>query len=189
MTTDVSKYVSTTPCTRNPAGNACGTIVPATLKPYAAPTPSAISVNMFEWRVTIELHPRTKNGQPAHSTTGVLKINPIQLVTDMSSRPPSPMPSAMSPIVSANTGIPSAAAIQKRRVMSTSSGFGVSSASTVRGSSAIPQMGHGPGWSRTISGCIGHVYSADALTGFGADDARNDSGSALKRVRQLSWQK
>ena len=35
--------------------------------------PCAISVNMFGLRFTIEAHPRAKNGQPAHSTTGVAK--------------------------------------------------------------------------------------------------------------------
>ena len=33
--------------------------------------PSAISVNMLRFRVTTEAQPRTKNGQPAHNTTGV----------------------------------------------------------------------------------------------------------------------
>jgi hypothetical protein len=39
--------------------------------------------------------------------------------------------------------------------------FGISSSSavTVRGSSAMPQMGHEPGSERTISGCMGQVYS------------------------------
>ena len=50
-----------------------------------------------------------------------------------------------------------AAAIQNRRVMSSSSGFGSSSAVIVRGSSAMPQIGQAPGASRTISGCIGQV--------------------------------
>ena len=43
--------------------------------------------------------------------------------------------------------------------MPTSSGFGPSSRPTVRRSSAIPQIGQAGGSSRTISGCIGHVYS------------------------------
>jgi hypothetical protein len=65
----------------------------------------------------------------------------------------------MSPIARTNTGRPSAAAIHRRRVMSTSSGFGGSSTVTVRGSSAMPQIGHDPGSLFTTSGCIGHVYS------------------------------
>ena len=47
---------------------------------------------------------------------------------------------------------------QKRRVMSSSSGF-ASSMVAVRGSRAMPQMGQSPGSSRTISGCIGQTYS------------------------------
>src|SRR5258708_29587468 len=49
--------------------------------------------------------------------------------------------------------------IQKRRVMSRSSGFSSAAAVTVRGSSAMPQIGHEPGAGRTISGCMGQVYS------------------------------
>ena len=35
--------------------------------------PMAISVNMFRLRVTSDCQPRTKKGQPAHSTTGVAR--------------------------------------------------------------------------------------------------------------------
>ena len=51
------------------------------------------------------------------------------------------------------------APIQKRSDMSRSSGLSSGAAVTVRGSSAIPQIGHEPGSERTISGCIGQVYS------------------------------
>ena len=47
---------------------------------------------MFEWRFMIEAQPRSKNGQPAHSTTGVAHTRPIQFVTRRSSRPPRPIP-------------------------------------------------------------------------------------------------
>ena len=60
--------------------------------------------------------------------------------------------------MTASSGSVSAAPTQKRRVMETNSGFS-SLAETVRGSSAIPQMGQEPGASRTICGCIGQVYS------------------------------
>ena len=43
------------------------------------------------------------------------------------------------------------------RVMSTSSGSGRSSAVTVSGSSAMPQMGQPPGPFCRTCGCIGHV--------------------------------
>ena len=38
---------------------------------YAVPVPSAISVNIFRLRFTIDAQPRSKNGQPPHRTTGV----------------------------------------------------------------------------------------------------------------------
>ncbi len=57
------------------------------------------------------------------------------------------------------SGAVSATLIQKRRVMSRSSGLSSLAAVTVRGSSAMPQMGHEPGAGRTISGCMGQVYS------------------------------
>ena len=63
---------------------------------------------------------------------------------------------------------------QNRRVMSINSGFFSSSSETVRGSKAMPQMGQLPGLSRTICGCIGHVYSifvaaiGGARAGFGS---------------------
>src|SRR5689334_7804948 len=48
---------------------------------------------------------------------------------------------------------------QNRLDMSINSGFASSSTETVLGSNAIPQMGQVPGSDRTISGCIGQVYS------------------------------
>jgi hypothetical protein len=94
---------------------------------------------------------------------------------------------------------------QRRRDMSTSSGFGASSSETVRGSSAIPQIGHVPGTARTISGCIGQmnsVFSLDAgdagalaaASGEGcavvsARGSRNFAGSAMKRSRHRGPQK
>src|SRR5664280_3213950 len=47
--------------------------------------------------------------------------------------------------------------------------LGASSSEIVRGSSAIPQIGHEPGEGRTISGCIGHVYSTPAPAGAGVE--------------------
>jgi hypothetical protein len=56
--------------------------------------------------------------------------------------------------------------------MSRSSGLSSSSSSvTVRGSSAMPQIGQSPASSRTISGCIGQVHSvlvASTGTPFGS---------------------
>src|SRR6516162_5683360 len=70
----------------------------------------------------------------------------------------------MSPIATASNGTVSATVIQKRRLMLRSSGFASSCVVTVRGSSVMPQIGQLPGPGRTISGCIGQVYSV-RLTG------------------------
>ncbi len=112
-------------------------------------------MNMFRFQVTIERQPRTKNGQAPHRTTGVASASSIQ-----------PRPEAGSQrsqkgraMASARTGTVRTALTQRRRVMSRSSGFSSSSTVTVRGSRAMPQIGQPPGWSRTISGCIGQVYS------------------------------
>ena len=66
----------------------------------------------------------------------------------------------------------SATANQKRRVMSRSSGFSSSVFDGVRASSAIPQMGHAPGASRTICGCIGQVHCARTGAGTGVSGSR-----------------
>ena len=73
------------------------------------------------------------------------------------------------PISRNNSGADNAAPTHIRRVMSISSRFGPSSALGDIGSSAMPQIGHDPGPSRTISGCIGQVhFELDATTGGGA---------------------
>src|SRR5580698_548627 len=60
---------------RNDGGKICGNKVATTLKTYATPVPIAISVNMLVLRFTIDAHPRWKNGQPPHSTTGVARMS------------------------------------------------------------------------------------------------------------------
>ena len=66
----------------------------------------------------------------------------------------------MSAIVSRKTGAPSSAAIREAARHVDQLGVRrARRASTVRGSSAMPQIGQAPGASRTISGCIGQVYS------------------------------
>ena len=115
----------------------------------------AIRVNMLRLRVLSDCQPRTKKGQPPHSTTGVASTNCSQF--DIS------CPSSMCrlvrwpPISSAITGTASTSPIQNRRVMSTSSGFGPLSAETVSGSSAMPQIGQLPGPTWRICGCMGQV--------------------------------
>ena len=119
----------------------------------------AISVNMLVLRFTIDAQPRWKNGHPPQSTTGVASSNSIH-----GSQPPgsaccSGIPGSMSIMARMSNGTVSAKLIQKRRVMSRNSGFSSAAAVTVRGSRAIPQIGQLPGSKRTISGCIGQVYS------------------------------
>src|ERR1039458_10159218 len=131
----------------------------------------AISVNMLVLRFTTDVHPRWKNGQPHHSTAGVASSssshgNPQFHGDDMNT-----CGEIMLPMAIASNGAVSARLIQNRRVMSRSSGLS-SSTVTVRGSSAMPQIGQLPGSARTTSGCIGHVYSLLVLGSAG------DSGSS-----------
>jgi hypothetical protein len=66
---------------------------------------------------------------------------------------------------------------QNRRVMSRNSGFPSAAAVIVRGSNAMPQIGHDPGPGSTISGCIGHVYSVRvAATGVSGSNAIPQEG-------------
>ncbi len=115
----------------------------------------AMSVNMLRLPVLNEAQPRSKNGQPAHSTTGVASANCSQLevccamTACRSTRCP--------PISRANTGSARASPIQNRRVMSASSGLGCVAAVTSSGSSAMPQIGQAPGPTCRISGCMGQV--------------------------------
>ncbi len=117
--------------------------------------PSAISVNMLRLRVTTDCQPRTKNGQPAHSTTGVASISCSQFEVCWPMEWLSPV--RCPPISSTNTGTASARPIQNRRLMSISSSFGPASALASNGSSAMPQIGQEPGPTWRISGCIGQV--------------------------------
>lgn len=48
-----------------------GATVATTENSHATPVPIAMSVNMLRFRVRTDAQPRTKNGHPAHSTTGV----------------------------------------------------------------------------------------------------------------------
>ncbi len=64
----------------------------------------------------------------------------------------------------ASKGRVSKVLIHSRRVMLANSGL-AAAAVTVRGSSAMPQIGQAPGPSRTICGCMGQVYS---VRSFGA---------------------
>src|SRR5271165_428050 len=121
---------------------------------------------MFVLRLTSDAHPRWKNGQPHHRTTGVARRSSSHgSAEDLPTLTPftdhSPMNECgqiMLPMAIASSGAVSTRLTQKRRVMSRSSELS-SSTVTVRGSSAMPQIGQLPGSDRTISGCIGQVYS------------------------------
>src|ERR1700674_2441584 len=66
------------------------------------------------------------------------------------------------------SGSVSAVLIQKRRVISASSGDASSPALTTRGSNVIPQIGQLPGSERTICGCMGQTYSGVETGSIGA---------------------
>jgi len=117
-----------------------------------------ISVNMLGLRFTNEAHMRWKKGRPPQSTTGVESASSTQASVRGES-PTAAWPASMGPIDESSTGSVSNPLTQKRRVMSRSSSLWVSSALTMRGSRAMPQIGHAPGWARTTCGCMGHVYS------------------------------
>src|ERR1700674_4637115 len=128
---------------------------------------------MFKLRLTTDCQPRTKNGQPPQSTTGVASTSSAQINARGAISLSSAAPGTNSLMAAANKGTVRARPTQNRRVMLTSSGFSSSSRVTTRGSSAIPQIGHDPGSERTISGCIGHTYSvftagAEGTTGSSA---------------------
>ena len=125
---------------------------------------------MFGLRLTIDAHPRSKNGRPAQSTTGAAQASWIQFETVRLSGS-APAPATISVMAMPNTGSPIAAAMRNRRVMSASSGLGASSGVTARGSSAMPHAGHAPGASRRTSGHIGQTYSTAAGGGAAISDS------------------
>ena len=106
----------------------------------------------------MDCQPLTKNGNPHHRTTGVARANSIHAHSLAENRCCMGMEGRNAETISASMGTASATLIHSRLVISASSGL-VSSAVTSRGSSAMPQIGQEPGASRTISGCIGQVYS------------------------------
>ena len=115
-------------------------------------TPIPINVHMFGLRWRIESAQRTKNGQPAHRTTGVDSAS--------SSHDIAPGAKGMNrcpPIAITTPATLSGSVHQNRRVKSSSSGFFSSSSVGISGSRAMPQIGQLPGTGRRICGCIGQV--------------------------------
>ena len=139
----------------------------------------AISVNMLKLRVFSDIQPRSKNGRPHHSTTGVASINCAHCIVFID-RPRGSNEGARSAVIaSTKTGNASARPIQKRRLISINSWF-LSSTAILRDSSAMPHLGQLPGWSCTTSGCIGQVYSI-RVDGSGAPAG----SSAMPQIGQL----
>ena len=128
---------------------------------YATATPSPIKVNMLRLRFTSDCQARTKKGHPPHSTTGVASASSNHPRPPDDARRSRGRPGSRSPMAIAASGTVRTTPAQNRRVMSISSGFSASSAAS-RGSSAIPQIGHVPGESRTICGCMGHTHCVRA---------------------------
>src|SRR6185437_9945408 len=114
-------------------------------------------VNMFSERLRKDVHARAKNGQPAHSTTGVLRTNSSQTAMRYGNKACQLIPGTCADISQRTRGAVSAVPTQKRRVMSRSSGLPEGCAVGCNGSSAMPQIGQLPGAARRISGCIGQV--------------------------------
>ena len=122
---------------------------------------------MFRFRLRKLSRPRWKKGRPHHSTTGVASANSIQssqIVGTLSVTPGR----TWRDMAITKTGAAKTRLTRKRRVISTSSSFGPSSAVIVIGSSAMPHFGQEPGPSCTISGCIGQVYMAPGGASAGA---------------------
>jgi hypothetical protein len=111
-----------------------------------------ISVHMFGLRVRIDATQRTRNGQPAHSTTGVDSANSTHDIARGAIGT-----NACPPIASATPMTVSGSVHPKRRVKSSSSGLRSSSSEGISGSSAMPQIGQNPGAGRRICGCIGQT--------------------------------
>ncbi len=111
-----------------------------------------MSVHMLGLRLRIDCTPRTRNGQPAHRTTGVVSASSIQLCRG---KPPC---TRVWPNIASSVAITVSGSVhQNRRRKSVSSGFSSSSSEGITGSSVMPQIGQLPGAGCRICGCIGQV--------------------------------
>src|SRR6058998_817055 len=122
-----------------------------------------------------------KKGQPPHHTTGVARSSSTYLEYLNCAANPS-----IGAIATSSNGALSTALTQRRRVRSRSSAL--SSSAPATGTRAMPHLGQDPGALRTISGCIGQVYSA-ACAGSGLGSAAYFSGSARNLDTQCLLQK
>ena len=91
------------------------------LKTNAAPVPRAISVNMFNLRLTSDIQPRSKKGSPHQTTTGVASRNWSQTMTRPAPVPAGLNPGTISVIEIKTSGIERTTLSQNRRLISISS--------------------------------------------------------------------
>src|SRR3989442_3316172 len=125
---------------------------------------------MFGLRFFRDSQNLRKKGQPPHHTTGVARRSSTYLEYLNCAANPS-----IGAIATNSNGALSTTLTQRRRVRSRSSAL--SSSAPATGTRAMPHLGQDPGALRTISGCIGQVYSA-ACSGSGLGSAAYFSGSA-----------
>src|SRR5665213_3436186 len=79
MTAAASKYSGAMPFILKAFGKSSGHNKATTLNSQAAAVPRPIRLNMLSCQVLNDAHARSKNGQPAQSTTGVLSAPCAQL--------------------------------------------------------------------------------------------------------------
>src|SRR5260370_14329194 len=122
---------------------------------------------MLRFLVRKDLQPRSSKGHPHQRTAGVARASCTQFQYGaMALSQAASFPAIISAMETATSGSARATLIQKRRLMLRNSSFssGPVSSVNVRGSSAIPQIGHAPSLSLTTSGSIGQIYSILPLT-------------------------
>src|SRR6266853_4696600 len=122
-------------------------------------------------------------GQPAYSTTGAASRNSAHGRDAPGRIRLTGISEIIAAMATASSGRVSVTLTQNRRLISRNSGLSSSTAAALRGSSAIPQIGQEPGRLRTISGCIGQVYSVRrTATDSGSSDIPQDG-----QAPGLSW--
>ena len=167
ITAAASKYSGAMPAILNACGKNWGNSSATKLNKYAAAVPMPIRLNILRWPVLKDATARSKNGQPAHSTTGVARPNCSQLKMFMPKTSCRCIPGSISAMVINKSGKLSTTLNLKRRVISLSS-LVSSSALASLGSKAMPHLGQVPGPTCSTSGCIGQVKMLSLATTFGA---------------------
>src|SRR5258705_221446 len=101
-----------------------------------------MSVNMFRLRLTIEAHPRVKNGQPPQRTTGVAKTSCTQVRRRAESACCIGWPGSISAIASSNSG-----AVRSRLLQAVGAAEGVRDAIVNLCSRCLVRVhGHAANW-------------------------------------------